>query len=402
MPKVPKIPGGVRALLGRAAFLKGAYDTGEALYGQADRSVEDIQGRGGFVSSTLQDAFPTLGKIGKSIGDTVGEFVHGPIAQYDPNRVDPEAEQTAQKQPPVVPDASASATASVNAPSSRFDDLLAAQLGGQGQPEPAAVPAAAPNESYFINNQGGEKPGEKQYFRNLPGTTLNDPQPQTQLPQRLPTAQGQSPTYESPMVEATKNLNLARFDGHKDSFGDLLSKRLHNVSEGQKLLPALAQTREMEEQQRRSEEDRGFNLEALELSQNKEYDDNNLALGRDELVGRDKRSALDNLVRLRGQDVVARTSQANASTRAAADPLTFTEQLEEDQSLEEINRRDYINAPKGFPEAVSTLIQNGATRAQVRNAFNSVSADQSLAWKTPVNELDVQKLYNAVKKELGQ
>jgi len=366
---------------------------------------------------------PALGEVGKGFipslvglardaGDTlVPDFIHRAFSDFQTDKPDlgPGIEHTpgaaaaiaGQNKLPVVPGTSASAIASINAPSSKFDDLLAAQLGGQGKPEPATAPVVAPNESYFINNDGGEKPGEKQYFRNLPGTTLNDPEPQ--LPQRLPTAQGQSPAYESPMAAATKDLNLARFDKN-DSYADLLGKRLHNIGEGQTLIPALAQTKEMEEQQRRGEEDRGFNLESLELSQNKEYDDNTLVLGRDELEGRDRRSNIDSLVRLRGQDVIAKTSTTNAATKAAAanTPLTFAEQLEEEDALTELNLRDYTNAPPGFAEAASRLVQAGASRAAVRDAFNDVSADQALAFDTPVDELDAQKLLDAVAKKLGQ
>lgn len=75
----PKNPGVLRRVGGIAALADGAVSLAGGLQNQANRDVADIQGRGGFVASTLKDAFPTLSRIGQSIGEGVGRMVHGPI-----------------------------------------------------------------------------------------------------------------------------------------------------------------------------------------------------------------------------------------------------------------------------------------------------------------------------------
>ena len=362
----------------------------------------------------LKGALPLVGGLMHDVKDRVANFYGNPFGIGLPDlgpgiELTPGAAEgvktgipykapveTSSATPPATPAGAATTSGS------KYDDLLLAQLSGSGQPKAPEVVSARPNDSYFINNQGGEKPGEKQYFRDLPGTTLNDPQPQAGLPQRLPaTEQGSDVPYQSPMVAATENLNLARFNKN-DTYSDLLGKRLYNIGEGQSLIPASARTAEAEERRRRGETDREFGLDSLELSQNKEYDDNNLALGRDELEGRDRRSNIDNLVRLRGQDVVSETSRANANTRAAATPLSYEDQLSEQDALTELNLRDFTGAPAGFAEAATNFMHGGASRAQVRNAYNKVAAEQAAAFKTSVDELDAQKLYDAVRRELKQ
>lgn len=263
-------------------------------------------------------------------------------------------------------------------------------------PVPVPTPTERANKSFFINLQGGERPGEKQFFEDV---RLSSPAEQPeQLPARLPT-RGQP--GESPLVAAAQNLNLPQFDASRDSFGDLLGKRLQLINEGGKLIPALAQTKERAEQQRRGEVERGFGLEALGLEQDKEFRTSDLELAERELGERGRQSDIANIVRLRGQDIDASTRRAVAGAKAAKDPLDFEEQLKQQESLTELSLRDYPTAPAGFAEAVPGLIQQGASRAQVQDAFNQVSADQVLAFKTPVNELDPQKFYDAVAKVLG-
>ncbi|MCP3670674.1 MAG: hypothetical protein GY814_09610, partial [Gammaproteobacteria bacterium] len=201
-------------------------DETRRLQGEADGFVaREMEG--------LKGAFPLVGGLMHDVKDRVANYYGnsdlGPGIELTPGAAEAERTGIPYKAPVAAP---TETSASTGPASTSAYDLILAQLGGQGQSEPEAAPVAVPNESYFINNQTGVAPGEKQYFRDLPGTTLNDPKPQ--LPQQLPAAtQGQSPQYESPMAAATKNLNLARFDASEDSFGDLLAKRLHNVSEGQ-------------------------------------------------------------------------------------------------------------------------------------------------------------------------
>lgn len=436
-PKVPKADFGTRAgkfvkpLVPFARAIPGvgtALAVGGTLMSDVDQAPEDrtfpkagavadetrrLQGEAdGFIAREkegLKGALPLVGGLMTDVYDRVSNFYGdgpdlGPGIEHTPGAAEALANPS---KAPVVPPVTPAATGPATTSGSKYDDLLLAQLGGQGQPEAApAAPTVKPNDSYFINNQTGEAPGEKQYFRDLPGTTLNDPQPQSQpgLPQRLPTAQGQNSAYESPMVAATKNLNLAQFDGHKDSFGDLLSKRLHNVNEGGKLIPALAQTKEAEEQQRRSEVDREFGLESLTQEQDNKYNTNTLALGRDELTGMNRRSNLDNLVRLRNTDVVSETSKANALVRGAATankPRTPKQQLEDQNANIELDYRAYPNAPEGFVDEISTLMSTGASREQIQAAYKEV-VGLSIAAGRPENELDPRKLAQDVAAELSR
>jgi hypothetical protein len=326
---------------------------------------------------------PAVGGLMKDIGDSVvPDFVHdmvadfkglgpnlGPGIQHTPGAVEGLKTGIPYK-PAATPPATPAATTSTSGSGSAFDKLLLARLGGQGQPAAAPVaPTPNSNDSYFINNQTGEAPGEKQLFRDLPGTSL---QPTQQLPAR-PGEQGSA--YESPMVAAANNLNLPQFDLKKDSYSDVMNKRMQMVNETGKLMPALAQTREVAEQQRRGEVDR-------------------------ELTGRNDRSNLDNIVRLRNQDVASNARRDLANT-AANKPMT-NKQLVEDQDAQlELSRRQFPDAPSQFADAVPTFMQEGYSLKQVQDAYDWVSAIQVQNTGTPVNELDAKNLYAGVRKRLG-
>jgi hypothetical protein len=295
-----------------------------------------------------------------------------------------------------MPAATSRGQSATGGSTSKYDDLLLNMLsgGGQGSQAPLAAPApmapqAPTNDSYFINNQTGAAPGEKQQFRDLPGTTLNAAQP-PQLPGGV---QGQAPEYESPMVKAVDGLNLAQFDASKDSFGDILAKRFQNVNEGGKLLSAQAQMREQGEQRKRQTEDRVFDADLLEQQQNSAYRDGNLALGRDQLIEQARSSDIGDIVTLRGQDMSARGK--------APKPMTSAEQVKDRAAKLELSYQQFPTAPSGFAEAVPGLMAKGLTMEQIQDSFNYVSEAQVQNTGTPVEELDAASLYAAIAARLG-
>ena len=250
----------------------------------------------------------------------------------------------------------------------------------------------------------GPAPARTSKYDDLLLKQLNQEQPA--LPQRLPVTevtQEQSPAYESPLATAAEKLKLARFDPRRDSFGDLLGARLQNVNEGGKLIPALAQTREMAEQQRRNEEDRDFGLKSSELGQNKAYQQGSLDLRGQELGETRRSSNIDNIVRLRGQDVAADTSRAVAQTRSAyaTKPLTPKQQIENQDGEIELSLRQFPQAPPGFAEAVPDLLTKGYTRAQIQDAYNYVTAAQMKNTGTAVDALDPVILFAIIVARLG-
>ena len=122
------------------------------------------------------------------------------------------------------------------------------------------------------------------------------------------------------------------------------------------------------------------------------------------MTSQDSRSKLDNLVRLRGQDVLADTSRANAVTRAAAykgaKPRTPKQQLEDANANAELDYRAYPNAPEGFVNEIPTLVAGGASREQIKAAYKMVIG-LSIAAGRPEDELDPQKLARDVAGQLG-
>ena len=354
----------------------------------------------------LKGAFPLVGGMMLDVKDRVSSFygnlydkmTGGPNVPSSMELTPSAAEAIANppRKPAPTPASSSTNISATNRFSSPYDALLLDRLGRQDQAEVA--PTELVNNSYFINKQTGVAPGERQYFKDLPGTTLG----KSELPQKLPDrTKEQSPAYESPMVAATKNLNLAHFDARKDSYGDLLSKWLHNVNEGGKLMPALAQTKERAEQQRRSETNRQFGFDALKLGQDEAYQSGTLELGTQELEERRRSSDISNIVRLRGQDLTAQTRTALAGAKGEPKALSYADQLDEQTALTELSLQQFSTAPPGFAEAVPSLVQQGASLEQIQDAFNRISAAQVAAFKTPVGELDPQKLYDAVARELG-
>ena len=249
----------------------------------------------------------------------------------------------------------------------------------------------------------GPAPARTSKYDDLLLKQLNQEQPA--LPQRLPATevtQEQSPAYESPLATAAEKLKLARFDPRRDSFGDLLGARLQNVNEGGKLIPALAQTREMAEQQRRNEEDRDFGLESLELGQNKAYQEGSLDLRGQELGETRRSSNIDNIVRLRGQDVAADTSRAVAQTRAssATKPLTYKQQLDERNAIVEIGTALIPDAPVELIDAMPSLVQQGIAPEKIARAYREVMAMHEQ--NTGSAEVAPEKLLNAIVARLNK
>jgi len=430
-PKVPLMQRGVNAVgnLAKKIPFKGIAGTaalpGAMLLDRSNAPEDRFLPHFGEVADSLDfnaraaydkgGVLPALGEVGKAIvpavgglmrdaGDTlVPDFIHnafadfkglgpdlGPGIEHTPGAAAAIANQG--RKPAPTP---AGATASATSPTSKYDDLLLKALSGQDQETPASTEPV--DNNYFINHQTGRAPGEKQYFRDLPQAFP----PKATLPQQLPDqAEGQSPAYESPLVAATENLNLPQIDASKDSYGDLLGKRLELVNEGGKLIPALARTKEQAEQQRQGEVDQQFGLDTLELGQDKAYQSGTLELGRQELGESRRSSDLSNIVRLRGQDVLANTRRAVATAKGTK-PRTYKQQIEDQDSLTELSRRRYPDAPVGFAEGVPGLVDQGFTEEQIQEAYNWVSAIQVKNTGTPVNELDVNNLYTAIAKRLG-
>jgi hypothetical protein len=358
-------------------------DETRRLQGEADGFIDrETEG--------LKGALPYVGGLMTDVKDRVSNFYGGgpdlgPGIELTPGAVQGIADS--KRMPAATPADQSAAGGST----SKYDDLLLNMLsgGGRGQQAPLAaptpmVPEAATNDSYFINNQTGAAPGEKQQFRDLPGTTLNAAQP-PQLPGGV---QGQAPEYESPMVKAVDGLNLAQFDASKDSFGDILAKRFQNVNEGGKLLSAQAQMREQGEQRKRETEDRVFDADLLEQQQNSAYRDGNLALGRDQLIEQARSSDIGDIVSMRNTDV--------SSQGRGPKPMTAAEQVKNQAAERELSYQQFPTAPSGFADAVPGLLAKGATREQVQDAFDYVSAAQVQSTGTPVEELNAANLYAAI------
>jgi hypothetical protein len=364
-------------------------DETRRLQGEADGFIDrETEG--------LKGALPYVGGLMTDIYDNTSELYNdifpgqGPGIELAPGAVQGIADAKRK------PDATSRGQSATGGSTSKYDDLLLNMLsgGGQGSQAPLAAPApmapqAPTNDSYFINNQTGAAPGEKQQFRDLPGTTLNASQPQ-QLPGGV---QGQTPEYESPMVKAVDGLNLAQFDASKDSFGDILAKRFQNVNEGGKLLSAQAQMREQGEQRTRETEDRVFNADLLEQQQNSAYRDGNLALGRDQLIEQARSSDIGDIVSMRNTDVSAQ----GRGTK----PMTAAEQVKNQDAQRELSYRQFPTAPSGFADAVPGLLAKGFTMEQVQDSFNYVSAAQAQSTGTSVEELDAANLYAAIAARLG-
>lgn len=79
---------GGRMLGGGFAAINGIYSGGKAIANQKNRSVKDIQSRGGFASSAIKEGFPALSAYGQLGGEKLYETINGPLAGKDPNKQD--------------------------------------------------------------------------------------------------------------------------------------------------------------------------------------------------------------------------------------------------------------------------------------------------------------------------
>lgn len=262
----------------------------------------------------------------------------------------------------------------------------------QVQPAQLPVEQVQPSQNYFIRTAGkGVSPlGEKQV---LPASVpRQDLATLPQRPQAGDFIDTQSPEYRSPMAEAVGNLNLPRFDASRDSYGDLMGKRLQMLNQGASLLPARAQTAEMAEQQRRGEVDRDFGLETLEFDRGTALKEADLARSFTQMGETRRRTDLDRLATMRGQDMRLKGAKS-------AQPLTYKEQVENQEYLGTLTANMFSDAPEEFANIVPALVQqSGQSPEQVLDIYQRITAIQEENY--PGEKLGAVELRDEMMKQL--
>ena len=273
---------------------------------------------------------------------------------------------------------------------SSLDQIIINQLaGGQARaPAPAPEVVANPNvvgpdnNSYFVNNESGVAPGEKQFFREMPKAFGDQPSQELAAPQ-APGGIVNGRNGRGSDLPGIKSLTS------QSSFGDIMKTRFDLFNQRVARLPGLEAQGKAASQRKQSNLDRGYNLDVAKFGQTSRAENERLRQGFERIQNTRGNSRLQNLIKIRGQD-----------KRAAGQvdkPLTYKDQLEQRQSLAGLT--DLMFPPGVASYAPDLVQQSGQSPEAVLDVYHQILAAQERV--RPGEKLGEEELRNEMMSQLG-
>lgn len=358
---------------GAGPFMLGslAYDAAGGFQNQANRSVEDVESRGGFFQSSMKDAFPWAADL----GEAAARLIHGPI-KAGRFKDTPDSKPFIPSAP--VPQATT----------------------GQTQQTVYEMPNSAPPVSQPVRNPlvRIDRPGQKSEYTNVPeqpgyatGTKIAMPDfSEARAMAQAPLAGrgSQEAPYRAPVAQFLEENPVPQFNARNASYGDMLAHRWDLANYGKRMLPAVAQQKQAGEQRRRDESNREFDLALRKFGVDTAFKEDDAA--RDYIRLSESRRAGD----------LNRIARLNKDTETK--PLSYKEQLEEREALSGLGASMFPDAPPGFDTVVPDFVGYGVSLEQLRDAYNEVAAQQMQKWGVEsAQELDPNNLVNGLMDFLG-